>query len=137
MSKRTGTIRKFNTPEKCQLEIDDVIRRNENTGHSVFAIIMGMKLRKRRLEIDYTQTQVSVMLDVTFQQIQKYECGMNAISLRNLWKFCRITATDINWFFEDLEGYGNPYNLNEPSPIIIGTGPEFNEDKIIRDGKED
>ena len=108
MSKRTGEIRKFNTPEKCQLEIDDVIRRNENTGHSVFATIMGMKLRKRRLELNYTQTQVSVMLDVTFQQIQKYECGMNAISLRNLWKFCRITGTDINWFFEDLSTNNEP-----------------------------
>ena len=102
MSSRTGQIRKFKTPELCQTEIDEVIKNNTDIVPSVFARVIGMKLRKIRLEKNLTQTKVSIMLDVTFQQIQKYECGMNAIGLRNLWKFCILTDTDINWFFEDL-----------------------------------
>ena len=106
MSSRTGTIRKYNTPELCQTEINRVISDTEGVIiPSVFAKVIGMKLRKIRLEKDLTQTKVSIMLDVTFQQIQKYECGMNAIGLRNLWKFCELTDTDINTFFEDLTKY--------------------------------
>ena len=45
------------------------------------------------------------MLNVTFQQIQKYESGMNAVSFVNIWKFCELTDTDINTFFEDLTKY--------------------------------
>ena len=105
MSSRTGQIRKFKTPELCQIEIDETIRNNDDIVPSVFARVIGMKLRKIRLEKNLTQTKVSIMLDVTFQQIQKYECGMNAIGLRNLWKFCELTDTDINTFFEDLTKY--------------------------------
>ena len=116
MSKRTGEIRKFNTPERCQLEIDNVIKINEETTPSVFGRIIGMKLRKKRLELNLTQTKVSVMLDVTFQQIQKYECGMNLIPLRNIWKFCVITDTDINWFFEEMKN--EKLEVNEPTERI-------------------
>ena len=74
MSKRTGEIRKFKTPELCQIEIDEVIKNNDDIVPSVFTRVIGMKLRKIRLEKNLTQTKVSIMLDVTFQQIQKYEC---------------------------------------------------------------
>ena len=106
MSSRTGQIRKFKTPELCQTEIDEVIKNNTDIVPSVFARVIGMKLRKIRLEKNLTQTKVSIMLDVTFQQIQKYECGMNANHvIKNLWKFCELTDTDINTFFEDLTKY--------------------------------
>jgi len=117
MSKRTGEIRKFNTPEKCQLEIDNVIKINEETTPNVFGRIIGMKLRKKRLELNLTQTKVSIMLDVTFQQIQKYERGINLIPLRNIWKFCVITDTDINWFFEEIKKESK--KLEEPIPFVV------------------
>ena len=44
---------------------------------------------------------------------------MNAIGLRNLWKFCILTDTDINWFFEDLTQHDSKLEdrrveVNEP-----------------------
>ena len=105
MSSRTGQIRKFKTPELCQIEIDETIRNNNDIVPSVFARVIGMKLRKIRLEKNLTQTKVSIMLDVTFQQVQKYECGMNTIGIINLHKFCVLTDSDINTFFEDLTRY--------------------------------
>ena len=50
MSKRTGEIRKFSTPELCQTEIDQIIRNNTNLEKSIYASIIGMKLRKIRLK---------------------------------------------------------------------------------------
>jgi len=107
MSKRTGEIRKFSTPELCQIEIDQVINDNTDLGKSIYARVIGMKLRKIRLEKNLTQTKVAMMLDVTFQQVQKYECGMNTIGIINLHKFCVLTDSDINTFFEDLTKYDN------------------------------
>ena len=90
MSSRTGQIRKFKTPELCQIEIDETIRNNDNIVPSVFARVIGMKLRKIRLEKNLTQTKVSIMLDVTFQQVQKYEKGNNALSITKFVRFCNL-----------------------------------------------
>ena len=41
---------------------------------------LGRKLKKRRLQVDKTQTEIGDAVGVTFQQIQKYEKGKNAIT---------------------------------------------------------
>ena len=41
---------------------------------------LGSKLRMRRLSLGLTQTKVSQAINVTFQQIQKYEKGTNGVS---------------------------------------------------------
>ena len=115
MTERTGEIRAFKTPENCQKEIETILNRSIDVHDNItFAGVIGMKLRKRRLELKLTQTKVSIMLGVTFQQVQKYECGMNSMNLRNLWKFCIITDTDINWFFEDIKKKNEKLEVNEP-----------------------
>ena len=41
---------------------------------------LGRKLKRRRLQVDKTQTEIGDAVGVTFQQIQKYEKGKNAIT---------------------------------------------------------
>jgi len=41
---------------------------------------IGRKLKRRRLQVDKTQTEIGDAVGVTFQQIQKYEKGTNAIT---------------------------------------------------------
>ena len=41
---------------------------------------LGAKLRMRRLSLGLTQTKVAKSINVTFQQIQKYEKGINGVS---------------------------------------------------------
>ena len=45
-----------------------------------FNIHLGKKLRMRRLSLGLTQTKVANAINVTFQQIQKYEKGTNGVS---------------------------------------------------------
>ena len=45
--------------------------------------IYGLQLKKMRLMRGYTQTKVAKAIDVTFQQIQKYEKGVNSVSILN------------------------------------------------------
>ena len=49
-----------------------------------FNIHLGKKLRMRRLSLGLTQTKVAQAINVTFQQIQKYEKGTNGVSSNRL-----------------------------------------------------
>ena len=102
---RKGTTNNW-TPEECRNNIFSILR-STNLGvglpNGIFNNIIGLKLRQKRLELKLTQSRVGSKLNVTFQQIQKYERGLNSISLNNLWKFCILYNVDINWFFEDIK----------------------------------
>ena len=66
--------------------------RNTLKENTIYQINLGIFMRKVRLERKKTQTQVANSLKVTFQQIQKYEKGTNAISLYNLliwWEYLK------------------------------------------------
>ena len=52
-----------------------------------FNIHLGKKLRMRRLSLGLTQTKVAQAINVTFQQIQKYEKGTNGVSSSRLIAF--------------------------------------------------
>ena len=61
---------------------------------------LGNKLKLRRLALGLTQTKVAKAINVTFQQIQKYEKGTNGVSSLRLLqlffnKFCLILISTI------------------------------------------
>ena len=65
----------------------------EVSPQKIFNINLGIFLRKQRLDCRKTQTWVANNINVTFQQIQKYEKGVNSISVYNLlrlWSVLRI-----------------------------------------------
>ena len=66
--------------------------RNTLKENTIYQINLGIFMRKVRLERKKTQTQVANSIGVTFQQVQKYEKGSNAISLYNLltwWEYLK------------------------------------------------
>ena len=66
---------------------------------------MGSKLRMRRLALGLTQTKVAQAINVTFQQIQKYEKGTNGVSSIRLLQLSNYLKVPINYFFEDFSEY--------------------------------
>jgi DNA-binding XRE family transcriptional regulator len=100
-------VRTLVTADQCKAQIQTVLSKFNNYSEvdndNIFKEVQGLKLRMRRLSLGLTQTKVSRMLHVSFQQIQKYEKGTNAISSLKLWKFCVLTDTDLLWFFEDFK----------------------------------
>ncbi|MDA0939063.1 MAG: helix-turn-helix transcriptional regulator [Proteobacteria bacterium] len=73
-------------------------------------IHVGNKLRERRLEMGITQEELAKFVDLTFQQIQKYEKGLNRISCSKLYDFARFLKTDVRYFFQDLESRSSSYH---------------------------
>ena len=70
---------------------------------------LGSKLRMRRLALGLTQTKVAQAINVTFQQIQKYEKGTNGISSLRLMQLANFLKVPVVYFFENFPEYsGEP-----------------------------
>ena len=66
---------------------------------------LGNKLKLRRLALGLTQTKVAKAINVSFQQIQKYEKGTNGVSSIRLLQLSNYLKVPINYFFEDFSEY--------------------------------
>ena len=61
---------------------------------------LGSKLRMRRLALGLTQTKVAQAINVTFQQIQKYEKGTNGISSLRIMQLGNILKVPVMYFLK-------------------------------------
>ena len=73
---------------------------------------LGNKLKLRRLALGLTQTKVAKAINVTFQQIQKYEKGTNGVSSNRLMQLSQFLKVPIIYFFEDYKEFKD-INPNE------------------------
>ena len=78
---------------------------------------LGSKLRMRRLSLGLTQTKVAQAINVTFQQIQKYEKGTNGISSLRIMQLANFLKVPVVFFFEDFPLYQGSNTSNEISPL--------------------
>lgn len=69
--------------------------------HPVDAFVGG-KLRTKRLEKGMSQENLGDCVNLTFQQIQKYERGVNRISASKLFELAKSLETDIGYFFNGI-----------------------------------
>jgi transcriptional regulator with XRE-family HTH domain len=61
---------------------------------------VGQRVRMRRLMLGMSQSNVADALGVTFQQLQKYEKGVNRISASRLQYIAQIFQVPVTFFFE-------------------------------------
>ncbi len=66
---------------------------------------LGNKLKLRRIALGLKQTKVAKAINVTFQQIQKYEKGTNGVSSIRLLQLSNYLKVPITYFFEDYSEY--------------------------------
>lgn len=64
---------------------------------------IGYRLRLLRKRRGLTQGNLGSAVGVTFQQIQKYECGENTISAHRLWRLARAMDLQVSEFYYGLE----------------------------------
>ena len=60
-------------------------------------------MRLRRLELGWSQTRLANALGVSFQQVQKYEAGINRIGSGRLQSVAEILEVPVTFFFDGLE----------------------------------
>ncbi len=64
---------------------------------------VGGRVKARRTLIGMSQKELGKHVGVTFQQIQKYEKGMDRIKASGLWVISLVLGRPISWFFEGLD----------------------------------
>lgn len=77
----------------------------KNAPHPV-DVHVGLRLRAARNLKGLSQEMVAKAVDLTFQQIQKYEKASNRVSAGKLIQFALLFEQPVEWFFEGAPGYG-------------------------------
>jgi len=72
-------------------------------------IYVGSRLRMRRSLLGISQNKMGSLIGVTFQQVQKYEKGVNRIGSSRLYQISKILLIPISYFFD---GYDEAKDLN-------------------------
>ncbi|MEQ1493099.1 MAG: helix-turn-helix transcriptional regulator, partial [Terricaulis sp.] len=62
---------------------------------------IGARVRQRRMELGLSQAALAKQLRLTFQQIQKYENGINRVAASTLIEIARALNAPAAWFFEE------------------------------------
>ena len=67
---------------------------------------VGGRVRLRRVHLGLSQAKLAAALGLTFQQIQKYERGVNRISASKLFELAQLLEVPVSFFFDGVEGGG-------------------------------
>ena len=103
-----------------------------------FNIHLGNKLKLRRLALGLTQTKVAKAINVTFQQIQKYEKGTNGVSSIRLLQLANYLKVQVNYFFEDFSAYLNNLDRSKEGHtnvnynFLVKLYSELNDDQKLK-----
>jgi transcriptional regulator with XRE-family HTH domain len=65
---------------------------------------VGTRIRERRIVLGLTQQQLADLIGVTYQQVHKYERGINRVSAGRLFEIARMLSVPVNDFFTGLDG---------------------------------
>jgi len=76
---------------------------------------IGNRIRLARTAMQMSQAQLGEAMDLTFQQIQKYESGANRISATRLFRLSQVLHVSITYFFEGVVGK-RPANYSKHVP---------------------
>ena len=72
------------------------------TAHNI-DIHVGKRLKARRQALGLTQSDIGSAVNVAFQQVQKYETGVNRIAASRLYELSKVLDVTTSYFFEGLE----------------------------------
>jgi transcriptional regulator with XRE-family HTH domain len=91
--------------------------------------VIGSRLRARRLEMKLSQEELGTKLGVSFQQVQKYEKGVNRIGSARLVEIASVLDVNVSYFLDNLTKANG--KMLEPSKLteFLGTleGSAINE----------
>ena len=87
---------------------------------------IGRRIRERRLAMEMSQEDFANHLNgtegVSFQQVQKYEKGVNRVSAGRLLEIARILRVDVGWFYLGLPGATPPaYEADPAADAFVGS----------------
>ena len=86
---------------------------------------VGERIRLRRTELGLTQEQLAEALDVSYQQIQKYETGANRVSAGRILEIARKLGVEVGYFFEGVSD-------DDPGLPLVHGGRQRSAIELVR-----
>jgi transcriptional regulator with XRE-family HTH domain len=77
------------------------MKERSKRGPALADIRIGDRMRARRMMLGMSQTELGAALDVSFQQVQKYERGINRVSAGTMERLAATLGVPITYFFDD------------------------------------
>jgi len=67
-----------------------------------FNVIIGSRLKLLRKDLKLSQAKLGEEIGITFQQVKKYEKGINRLPIENMIILCKNHNLSIDYFFQDI-----------------------------------
>ena len=91
-------------------------------------VYVGARVKMRRTLLGMSQEKLGEMIGLTFQQVQKYERGLNRISASRLFDISKVLEVPISFFFEEMGE-----QVADLSPRMLAGATELAEEPVIFD----
>ncbi|MGD9671131.1 MAG: helix-turn-helix domain-containing protein [Hyphomicrobiaceae bacterium] len=88
--------------QKCEPEVETRSARKANP----IDMHVGMRVRMRRMLLGMSQEKLGELLGLTFQQVQKYEKGVNRVGASRLYELSRVLDVPVQYFYDDVPAMG-------------------------------
>jgi transcriptional regulator with XRE-family HTH domain len=90
---------------------------------------VGRRLRLRRTLLGMSQERLGDLLGLTFQQVQKYERGVNRIGSSRLFELGQVLDVPVSFFFDDMPEAGTSLAAaGHAAPGLAEAGVAFERD---------
>jgi transcriptional regulator with XRE-family HTH domain len=113
---------------------DDMQERGEREHRpSPIDVHVGGRVRLRRTLLGMSQEKLGEALGLTFQQVQKYERGVNRIGASRLFDLARVLDVPIGFFFDDMpDALGGNTNASRRALGFADSQDSFEDDTLHR-----
>ena len=111
---------------------EDRSRRKTGEAHPV-DVYVGARMKQRRIEAGLSQEKLGKQLNLTFQQVQKYERGANRVGASRLFELSTALNVPVGYFFEDMPGHvaTNSDSYGVPGLEEGEEAPAFREGSVL------
>lgn len=103
-------------------------QRKGKGGPNPIDVYVGSRVRLRRTLLGMSQGKLAETVDLTFQQIQKYEIGSNRIGASRLYQLSRVLDVPVSFFYDEMPG--NTWDMD--SDIAEDLSEPFQQDQLAR-----
>ena len=101
---------------------DQALGAERESRPSPIDVHVGSRIRLRRTLMGMSQERLGEALGLTFQQVQKYERGVNRVGASRLFDLSRVLDVPISFFFDDMPVSVRRRRMREPTCTSIGLG---------------
>lgn len=86
---------------------------------------IGRRIREQRENLGLTQSQLAQAINVSYQQVHKYEHGANRISAGRLWLIAETLNVNIQHFFEGINSHSGAGEESKDSRVCLELARHF------------